>query len=82
MTIGGGINSIDAIRQILRAGADKVSINTAAIKNPDFIKEASDIFGAQCIVTAIDCRRNTDIKTIPTKPSWNSKMELLPGMKW
>jgi len=40
LTIGGGINSIDAIRQILRAGADKVSINTAAIKNPDFIKEA------------------------------------------
>ncbi|MDD3873804.1 MAG: HisA/HisF-related TIM barrel protein, partial [Methanosarcina sp.] len=67
LTIGGGINSIDAIRQILRAGADKVSINTAAIKNPDFIKEASDIFGAQCIVTAIDCRRNTDIKNNPDK---------------
>lgn len=67
LTIGGGINSIDAIRQILRAGADKVSVNTSAVKNPDFIKESSDIFGAQCIVTAIDCRRNTDIKNNPDK---------------
>jgi cyclase len=61
LTVGGGISSTDAIRNILRAGADKVSINTAAVKNPDFIKESSDIFGSQCIVTAIDCRRNTNI---------------------
>ncbi|MFZ3169895.1 MAG: imidazole glycerol phosphate synthase subunit HisF [Candidatus Methanoperedens sp.] len=62
LTVGGGISSTDAIRNILRAGADKVSINTAAVKNPDFVREASEIFGAQCIVTAIDCRRNTNIK--------------------
>lgn len=62
LTVGGGINSTEAIRNILRAGADKVSINTAAVKTPDFIKESSDIFGSQCIVTAIDCRRNTDIR--------------------
>jgi len=61
LTVGGGISSTDAIRNILRAGADKVSINTAAVKNPEFIKESSDIFGSQCIVTAIDCRRNTNI---------------------
>jgi cyclase len=61
LTVGGGISSTDAIRNILRAGADKVSINTAAVKNPDFIKESSDVFGSQCIVTAIDCRRNTNI---------------------
>ena len=67
LTVGGGISSINAIRQILRAGADKVSVNTSAVKNPDFIKESSDIFGAQCIVTAIDCRRNTDIKNNPGK---------------
>jgi cyclase len=46
----------------LRAGADKVSVNTAAVKNPQLIKKASDIFGSQCIVTAIDCRRNTNVK--------------------
>lgn len=58
LTVGGGIGSISAIKSILRAGADKVSINTAAVKNPDFVKESSEIFGSQCIVTAIDCRRN------------------------
>jgi len=62
LTVGGGISTIEAIRNILRAGADKVSINTAAVKNPDFIKESSEIFGSQCIVTAIDCRRNTNIR--------------------
>ncbi len=67
LTVGGGIGSINAIRQILRAGADKVSVNTSAVKNPEFIKEGSEIFGAQCIVTAIDCRRNTDVKNNPGK---------------
>jgi len=62
LTVGGGISSTEAIRNILRAGADKVSINTAAVKNPDFVRESSEIFGAQCIVTAIDCRRNTNIR--------------------
>ncbi len=62
LTVGGGISTTKAIKNILRAGADKVSINTAAVKNPDFVKESSEIFGSQCIVTAIDCRRNFDIK--------------------
>ncbi len=55
-TVGGGIRTVDDIRAILNAGADKVSLNSAAVKNPDFIKEASDRFGAQCIVVAIDVK--------------------------
>lgn len=58
LTVGGGISTIDDIREILNAGADKVSINTAAVKNPNFIKEASDKFGSQCIVLAIDVKKN------------------------
>ncbi len=56
-TIGGGIRELDDIRAILRAGADKISINTAAILNPDLIGRASARFGAQCIVVAIDAKR-------------------------
>jgi len=55
-TVGGGIRTTDDIRAILNAGADKVSLNSAAVKNPGFIKEASDLFGAQCIVVAIDVK--------------------------
>ncbi|MFH0903995.1 MAG: imidazole glycerol phosphate synthase subunit HisF, partial [Methanobacteriota archaeon] len=62
LTVGGGISTTDAIKGILRAGADKVSVNTAAVKDPDFVKESSEIFGSQCIVTAIDCKRNFNIK--------------------
>ena len=54
LTVGGGIRSIDDINNVLRAGADKVSINTAAIKNPDLIKEASKVFGSSTIVIAIE----------------------------
>ncbi len=54
--IGGGIRTIEEIRKLLEAGADKVSINTAAVANPEFIKEASRNFGAQCIVVAIDAK--------------------------
>ncbi|MBF0386698.1 MAG: imidazole glycerol phosphate synthase subunit HisF [Candidatus Omnitrophica bacterium] len=57
LTVGGGINSIEDISRLLNAGADKVSINTSAVKNPGLIHEASLRFGAQCIVVAIDARR-------------------------
>jgi len=57
LAVGGGIRSIDDIRALLKAGADKVSINSAAVANPDFIDEASRIFGSQCIVVAIDAKR-------------------------
>jgi imidazole glycerol-phosphate synthase subunit HisF len=57
LTVGGGIRNVDAIRELLRAGADKVSINSAAVKEPSLIDRASDRFGNQCIVVAIDARR-------------------------
>ncbi len=57
LTVGGGVRTLDDVRQMLLAGADKVSINTAAVNNPDFVKEAADKFGSQCIVVAIDARR-------------------------
>jgi len=57
LTVGGGINSIQDIRVLLKAGADKVSINTSAVKEPKLIKEAARIFGSQCIVVAIDAKR-------------------------
>lgn len=57
-TVGGGIRSVDDFNEILRAGADKVSVNSAAIKRPSLINEASEKFGSQCVVTAIDAKRN------------------------
>ena len=57
LTVGGGVSREEDIRALLNAGADKVSINTAAVKNPAFVKEASARFGAQCIVVAVDARR-------------------------
>ena len=60
LCVGGGIRTIEDIRRLLKAGADKVSINTPAIQNPDFIHEASRRFGAQCIVVAIDAKRAPD----------------------
>lgn len=58
LTVGGGISKIEHIRKLLQSGADKVSINTAAVRNPEFVKEASHKFGSQCIVVAIDAKRN------------------------
>jgi cyclase len=57
LTVGGGVRTIDDIRKLLEAGADKVSINTAAVSNRSFVKEASEKFGAQCIVVAIDAKK-------------------------
>jgi len=59
-TVGGGITEVATIRQLLSAGADKVSLNTAAVLNPGLINESSEIFGAQCIVVAIDAKREGD----------------------
>jgi cyclase len=58
LTVGGGISSLDAIQTLLRAGADKVSLNSAAIRDPKIIESAAEKFGSQCIVVAIDARRN------------------------
>jgi imidazole glycerol-phosphate synthase subunit HisF len=58
-TVGGGLRTVDDLRRMLRAGADKVGINTAAVQRPDLIREAADQFGRQCIVVAIDAKRTT-----------------------
>ncbi|MGC9102786.1 MAG: imidazole glycerol phosphate synthase subunit HisF [Desulfurella sp.] len=57
LTVGGGIRTIQDIRNLLKAGADKVSINSAAVRNPDFLNEAVKVFGSQCIVVAIDAKK-------------------------
>jgi len=67
LTVGGGINSLETIKKLLRAGADKVSINSSAVRDPDFVNQASDRFGNQCIVVAIDARRRDD----PENPGWD-----------
>ncbi len=67
LTVGGGIQSLETIKQLLRAGADKVSINSAAVRDPDFVSRASDRFGNQCIVVAIDARRRQDA----SNPGWD-----------
>ena len=64
-TVGGGINSIEDMKKLLRAGADKISINSAAVKNPQLIKEGATLFGSQCIVLAIDAKMRED------KTGWN-----------
>lgn len=57
VTVGGGVRTVEDIRKLLVAGADKVSINTAAVKNPEFVKEAAQKFGSQCIVVSIDAKQ-------------------------
>ena len=61
LTVGGGIRKVEDIRRMLNAGADKVSINTAAILNPELVREAAQRFGSQCIVAAIDAKRVADV---------------------
>jgi cyclase len=65
LTVGGGIRSVDDIRTMLNAGADKVSINTAAIHNPELVRESAQRFGSQCIVVAIDAKRVGDVDGQP-----------------
>ncbi|MDH5178904.1 MAG: imidazole glycerol phosphate synthase subunit HisF [Gammaproteobacteria bacterium] len=65
LTVGGGIRKVEDIRRMLNAGADKVAINTAAVFNPEFVKEAAEKFGSQCIVVAIDAKQVSD-----NPPKW------------
>ena len=60
LTVGGGIRSVEDFREILRAGADKVSVNSAAVRRPELIREAAEIYGSQCVVAAIDAKRRED----------------------
>jgi cyclase len=67
LTVGGGIRELDDIRRLLNAGADKISINTAAVFNPEFVRQASDRFGSQCIVVAVDAKQ---VDHEPGKERW------------
>ncbi|NMT62176.1 imidazole glycerol phosphate synthase subunit HisF [Marinobacter orientalis] len=67
LTVGGGVRTVEDIRKLLNAGADKVSINTAAVFNPEFVREAADRFGSQCIVVAIDAKR---VSVEGEEPRW------------
>lgn len=74
LTVGGGVRSLEDIRELLQAGADKVSINTAAVNNPELVREASEKFGSQCIVVAIDAKRK------PSSPDrWSEAERVLHG---
>ena len=66
LTVGGGVRSVADIDALLRAGADKVSVNSAAVARPEFLREAADRFGSQCVVLAVDARR---VREMPTCPS-------------
>jgi cyclase len=65
LTVGGGVREVSDIRTLLNAGADKVSINTAAIHNPDLVRQAAERFGSQCIVVAMDVKRVESAETMP-----------------
>src|SRR2546428_1712572 len=71
LTVGGGVRSIEDIRTLLRAGADKVSVNTAALERPELIREAAQRFGSQCIVVAIDAKRIIAKREPGPPPRWS-----------
>ena len=72
LTVGGGVRSVEDISKLLNCGADKVSINTAAVQNPDVVEQSSKKFGSQCIVVAIDAKKNNDRWEIYTHGGRNS----------
>jgi len=73
LTVGGGVRDLDDIRNLLIAGADKVAINSAAVKNPEFVQNAAKRFGSQCIVVAIDAKQRKSIKDSTSIPNWADK---------
>ena len=81
LTVGGGLRTVEDIRKMLNAGADKVSLNTAAIVNPDLISEASAKFGNQCIVVAIDAKRDGENKWAVYTHGGRNKTEL-DAVEW
>ncbi len=90
LTVGGGIKTLDDIRDLLNAGCDKVSINTTAVKDPHFVSRAAEKFGSQCIVVAIDAKRVSDSMADATGEEWFSdpslkdvRLELpVKGLQW
>ena len=73
LTVGGGVRTLDDIRNLLKAGADKVAINTAAVKDPDFVRRAAIRFGSQCIVVAIDAKELQTSASTSAAPDWAPK---------
>ncbi|RZS58412.1 imidazole glycerol phosphate synthase subunit HisF [Sphaerotilus mobilis] len=71
LTVGGGVRSVEDVRRLLNAGADKVSFNSAAVANPQVIRDASDKYGAQCIVVAIDAKRRVGEDLASKGPGWD-----------
>ena len=71
LTVGGGVRSVADVRRLLNAGADKVSFNSAAVAHPELIREASDKYGAQCIVVAIDAKRRVNDDLAAKGPGWD-----------
>ncbi len=71
LTVGGGVRSVDDVRRLLNAGADKVSFNSAAVANPQLIRDASERYGAQCIVVAIDAKRRGGDDLADRGPGWD-----------
>ncbi len=70
LTVGGGVKTLEDIRALLKAGADKVSINTAAVENPEFVRQAAERFGTQCIVVAIDAKRRRTSEPSSSSQEW------------
>ncbi|MDC0161651.1 imidazole glycerol phosphate synthase subunit HisF [bacterium] len=82
LTVGGGVSSVDNIQSLLKSGADKVSINSAAIKDPNIIKASSKYFGSQCIVVAVDVKKNNNNWTVYSHGgTQNTGMDALEWLK-
>ena len=75
LTVGGGVRTLEDIRALLNAGADKVSINTTAVQQPDFVREAAQRFGTQCIVVAIDAKRSEQTRSLGGLYPWRSEAD-------
>jgi cyclase len=82
VTVGGGVRTLDDIRNLLNAGADKVSINTAAVERPEFVKEAAERFGTQCIVVAIDAKRTPEARAWKVFTHGGRKPTGLDAVEW
>lgn len=81
-TVGGGISSIEDMRRLLTAGADKIAINSAAVKNPQLIKDASEYFGSQCVVVAIDAKKvNNDFYVFINAGQKNTGLKIVDWVK-
>lgn len=81
-TVGGGINSVEDMRRVLRAGADKVSMNTSAVQRPELVREGAEMFGSQCIVVAIDAKWNKERKSWEVYTHGGRKETGLDAVEW